>query len=220
MPSIEYSSSYSVSYWGSVTAYVRLEFSESYNVSTNQTTLSLTGLAFKKAGDTNVGSVPVYGSVSIDGQTVCTIDNTGGGKISSVSLSGSGWCYASLGSVTRTPVTVTHNADGTKSVTVTVTQGNLSRFCCVYSWRHTVGNNKNYLTQVPFGVPTQSGTMALTTRPRASSISSCPASVNTTETFSLSVARNSSAFYHKATITCGGGERFRSIHGRWAGRNA
>ena len=204
MPSIEYSSSYSVSYWGSVSASVRLEFSESYNVNTNQTTLSLTGLAFKKGDSTNVGSVPVYGSVSVDGQTICTIDNTGGGKMASVSLSGSGWCYASLSNVTRNSATVTHNADGTKNVSVTVTAGNLSRFCCVYSWYHTIGNNKHALTSVPFGVPTQSGTMALTTRPRASSISSCPASVNTTETFSLSVARNSSAFYHKATITCGG----------------
>lgn len=195
MPSIEFSSSYSVSYWGAISAHVRLTFSESYNMNTNQTTLTLTGLEFKKDDSSNLGDVSIFGSISVNGTTVCTIDNTGSGKNASVILNGTGWCSASLSGLTRTPVTVTHNADGTKSVTVTVTAGANSRFCALYT---------SFLPgkPVPFGVPTSSGTMALTTRPRLTQVSATDANFGSPVTITLN--RYNSAFTHTITATCAG----------------
>ena len=208
MASVEFSSSYSVSYWGSIQAQVRVTFSETYNPSTNATTLNLTGLEFKKNGSANVGSIPIFGSISVNGTTVCTINNTGGGKSSYVSLSGSGWCSAGLSSLTKTPVTVTHNADGSKSVTVTVTAGSQSRFCAQYSWYHQYSTDPStghplYRTDyIPFGVPTSSATMALTTRPRISSVTATNAYIG--DPVTITINRYNSAFTHTVTASCAG----------------
>ena len=208
MASVEFSSSYSVSYWGSIQAQVRVTFSETYNSLTNATTLNLTGLEFKKNGSTNLGSIPVFGSISVNGTTVCTINNTGGGKSSYVSLSGSGWCSAGLSSLTKTPVTVTHNADGSKSVTVTVTAGAQSRFCARYEWYHQYSTDPGtghalYRTDyIPFGVPTSSATMALTTRPRISSVTATNAYIG--EPVTITMDRYNSAFTHTVTASCAG----------------
>lgn len=208
MLTISFSNSYSVSYWGSITASVRATFSETYNQSENTTTLRLTNLEFKKNGSSTIGSIPVYGSISINGSTVCTINNTGGGKTSYVSLSGSGWCAASLSNVTVTPITVEHNQDGSKNVTVTFTAGSQSRFCAQYAWYHQTGTDPGTghpiysTTYVPFGVVTSSGTMALTTRPRVTLISATDANFGSPVTITLE--RFSSSFKHTVTADCAG----------------
>ena len=178
MSSTSFSESYSVSYWGSITVQLRLSFSESYTASTNKSVLTLTGIEFKKNGTAVVGTIPVLGTVTVDGTTVCTIDNSASGKRAEVYLTGEGWCSADLSNVTITPVTVTHNADGSKSVTVALSGGSLSRFCAQYAWYHQTGTDPGTghaiytTTYVPFGVsvPT-TGTMALETHTRQWTVS-------------------------------------------------
>ena len=192
---------------------VRLTFTENYNSSTNKTTLTLSKIEFQKTGNTlNYGQLPVFGDVLVNGTTVCTISNTGAGHLATATLSGGNYVTANLSGVTINPVTVAHNDDGTCNVTVKIngyTFSNKNCFCCMYTWTRKTGNGPSgpiYTTSyIPLGVRTgKSATMALTTRPRSSSISSCPSAVETQETFALSVSRNSSAFYHKATISIGG----------------
>ena len=213
MPSVVFSDSYSISSWGAIQANVRLTFSETYNQSTNQTTLALTGLEFQKVGNTaTYGSLPIHGNISVNGTTVCTIDNSGAGKMATVSLSGSGWCSASLSSVTRTNVVVNHNNDGTASCTVTLSGGYTSGstyFCARYAWYHQSGNYtpQGYplyiTTQVPIGVrTTATSTMALTTRPRITSVSASGTYFGSPVTITLN--RYNSAFTHTVTASCAG----------------
>ncbi|MBR3330401.1 MAG: hypothetical protein IKG25_04205 [Mogibacterium sp.] len=208
MPSVTFTNTYSVSYWGSVTASVRVTFSESYNQNTNQTTLTLTDLEFKKNGSSNVGDIPVYGVLSVNGTTVCTIDNSGSGKKSSVNMDGDGWRSASLTNVTKTPVVVTHNADGTKNVSVSVAPGTNSRFCAQYAWYHQTGTDPQTghaiyrTTYVPFGVTADTATMTLTTRPRISSVTATNANFGSAVTITLN--RYNSAFTHTVKASCAG----------------
>ena len=209
MPSVSFTETYSVSYWGSITAQVRLTFSETYNQAENTTQLALTSIEFKKNGTAVIGTIPVFGTVAIDNTTVCTIDNSGSGKTATVYLTGDGWCSANLSNVTKTPVTVTHNADGSKSVTVALSGGSDSRFCAQYGWYHQAGTDPGtehpiYITTyVRFGVsvPT-STTMALTTRPRISTVSCVGGNIGDAITITLN--RYSSSFTHTVKTTCAG----------------
>ena len=208
MPSVSFTETYSVSYWGSITAQVRLTFSETYNQAANTTQLALTSIEFKKNGTAVVGTIPVFGTVAIDGTTVCTIDNSGSGKTATVYLTGDGWCSANLSNVTKTPVTVTHNADGSKSVTVALSGGSLSRFCAQYAWYHqfstTPEGHPLYRTDyVPFGVSVPaSTTMALTTRPRISSVSCAGGNIG--DALTITLTRYSSSFTHTVKTSCAG----------------
>lgn len=203
MPSVSFTNTYTVSYWGSITAQVRLTFSETYNQSANTTKLSLTKLEFKKNSTTVMGTLPVFGTVAIDGTTVCTIDNSGSGKTATVNLTGEDWCAADLSNVTKTAVTVSHNADGTKNVTVQLSGGFSSEgstfFAAVYAQQLT----SVFTNYVPFGVSVPaSTTMALTTRPRISSVS-CDGG-NFGDAISITISRYNSSFTHTITTSCAG----------------
>lgn len=147
MGSVVFSDSYYVSYVGDISANVRLTINESYAASTNKTTLTLSKIELQIVGNTiNFGSCPLLGSIKIAGTTVATIDNSAGGKIATVALSGSGYCQADLSNLTISTVTVEHNTDGTKEVSVQLlpgyTQGE-SFFCARY---------QGGVTQCPYGV--------------------------------------------------------------------
>jgi len=60
--------------------YVRINFSESYNSSTNSSTVTLTSIEMKT--DLNVGSVPVHGTVefSANGSSYTTVKSMAGGS--------------------------------------------------------------------------------------------------------------------------------------------
>ena len=167
MASIVFSDSYYISYVGSISANVRLTFDESYTASTNKSVVTLSKIEVQAVGNTtNFGSCALYGSIKLAGTTVAAIDNTQGGKMASVSLSGSGYCQADISNLTITPVTVEHNANGTKDVTVQLvdgyTQGE-SFFCARY---------QGGLTQCPYGVRAPvSGTMSLTSHTRQWTVS-------------------------------------------------
>lgn len=208
MAQVVFSGSYSISHWGSISANVRLTFSENYNQSANTTTLTLSGLEFQVSGNTyNFGSIPVYGNVVVNGTTVCTITNASSGHIATVTLSGSGYCSASLSNVTITPVTITHNADGSASTTVSLqggyTNGN-TYFSGVYTYRYgSTGGMLPLIEYVPFGKQTTANaTMALTTRPRISSVSATNANFGSAVT--ITVSRYNSSFTHTITTSCAG----------------
>lgn len=209
MPSVSFTNTYSVSYWGSITAQVRLTFSETYNQAANTTQLALTKLEFKKNGTAVIGTIPVFGTVAIDGTTVCTIDNSGTGKTATVYLTGEDWCTADISNVTKTAVTVSHSADGSASAIVALSGGTDSRFCAQYGWYHQAGTDPGtghpiYITTyVRFGVsvPT-STTMTLTTRPRISSVS-C-AGGNFGDAITITISRYSSSFTHTVKTSCAG----------------
>ena len=178
MPQIVFTNSYSVSYWGSITADVRLTFSESYTASTNKSIVTLTKIELKKDSTSLVSTIPFFGTLAIDGTTACVIDNSGSGKIAEVYLNSNSYCNVDLSNVTITPVTVTHNANGSKNVTIALSGGSQSRFCGQYTWTHQIGTDPNtghalYRTDyVPFGVSVPaSGTMALTTHTRQWTVS-------------------------------------------------
>lgn len=178
MPQVEFTNSYSVSYWGAITANVRLTFSESYTASTNKSVVTLTKIELKKDSTSLVGTIPFFGTLAIDGTTACVIDNSGSGKRAEVYLNSNSYCQVDLSDVTITPVTVTHNADGSKNVTIALSGGSQSRFCGQYAWYHQIGTDPNtghalYRTDyIPFGISVPaSGTMALTSHTRQWTVS-------------------------------------------------
>ena len=178
MPTIEFTNSYSVSYWGAITASIRLTFTESYTASTNKSVVTLTKIELKKDSTSLVGTIPFFGTLAIDGTTACVIDNSGSGKIAEVYLNSNSYCQVDLSNVTITPVTVTHNADGSKNVTIALSGGSQSRFCGQYAWYHQIGTDPNtghalYRTDyIPFGISVPaSGTMALTSHTRQWTVS-------------------------------------------------
>ena len=188
MGSVTFSDSYSVTTYGSTSQSIRVNYSESYNILTNQTTVSITSIEIKS---NKTVSGPVVGSVTINGTTIKTLS---GGYTNTASPSANSW--ATITNSGGGSVAVGHNANGTGSMTVGLTGGHSEGGKVVFgiSW-----NGK------PFGVRTpDSKSVSLTTHPRGSAISSCPSAVTTQGEFSLSVSRNSTAFYHKATLSVGG----------------
>lgn len=180
MASIVFSESYYVSYVGDVSANVRLTFDESYTASTNKSVVTLSKIEVQVAGNSvTYPSLPMYGVIKLAGTTVATIDNTQGGKMASVTISGSGYCQADISKLTITPVTVEHNADGTKDVTVQLTGGYTASdaggntyFCALYTYYHGTPPHSLVTTYVPFGVKTSaSKAMSLTSHTRQWTVS-------------------------------------------------
>lgn len=229
MAQITFSQSYSVSHWGEVSAEVRLSFAESWSASGNKSTLSLSKLEFRLVGNTRVfPEIPLYGVVRAAGTTLAVMDNSEGGKIGRLQISGDDWCAADLSAVDLSSVTVAHDADGSKSVSVELC-GGFSRgetyFAGVYEfmWASAPNELPRY-EYVPFGVRTDaSGTMALTSHPRQWTVSyrangrgTAPAQQKKTagQTLTLRGAIE--------PVTAGGAERTVTITGRanggsWSG---
>lgn len=186
MGSVTFSDSFTQSYIGSGSYDVKIDFSETYTQSTNKTSVRITGIAIRKNDNSaNYGDMPVFGSVQVAGVTL-------------VSVNGSP-CYANMSGTSWRPLTgwssgsvdVQHNDAGACTTTFKITAGNTQNGCTLFG---------AFLTRAAFGVRTASKSVALTTHPRASGISSSSSSVATQGTYSLTVSRNSNAFYHKATF--------------------
>lgn len=191
MGSVVFTSSYSMSGYAYATYNVRVGYSESYNASTNKTTVRITSVELQKEGNgTNWGSLAFFGSVKVNGTTLLTMS---GGSSVRVSLSGSGYCPVAIPSSSSTAIA--HNDDGSKTVSFQLVGGfsyaGDSYFCAIYDSH-------------PFGVKAQSKNVALTAHPRASAIASCPSAAETLQTITLAVSRCSAAFYHKASFLADG----------------
>ena len=185
--------------WGTQTADVIVNYSESYNVSTNKTSVSVTGVQFRVQGGTNWGTQIIKGSVAINGTTVCSF-SPGSSTATQITVDGS---YTTLPGSTGS-AEVAHNDDGTGSFTLSLREAVDGDVGGIFGfWYSALGAKIGIETPV-------SRTVSLTARPRASAIASCPSSVATQGKLDLTVSRNSSAFYHKATFTSGGRTLFTS----------
>ena len=172
MASITFSKSYYIDYFGDINANVRLTFSEDYTWATNQTKLTLSKLEFQLVGNSaKYAALPIYGVIKVAGTTVATMDNSASGKIGRVTINGGSFCTADLSNVTITPVTVTHNTNGSKSVTVELSGGftnGQTYFSAVYGQQLT----SVFTNYVPIGVQTTtSDSMALTSHTRQWTVS-------------------------------------------------
>ena len=191
MGSVIFTSYYSVPAAGYATYRVRIGYSEEYAASTNKTTVRITSVELQGEGNgVNWGSLPFFGSVRVNGSTLLSLS---GGASVRVSFSGDGFCPVDIPD--SSSVTVTHDDDGSKSVSFALVGGvsyaGGEYFCALYEGQ-------------PFGVAAQSVTVALTAHPRASTISFCPPGAVTGSSCRLVMTRNSSAFYHKARFQKGG----------------
>lgn len=179
--------------WGTQTADVIVNYSESYNVSTNKTSVSVTGVQFRVQGGTNWGTQIIKGSVAINGTTVCSF-SPGSSTATQITVDGS---YTTLPGSTGS-AEVAHNDDGTGSFTLSLNEAVNGDIGGIFGfWYSALGAKIGIETSV-------SKTVSLTARPRASTIASCSSSVATLSKLSLTVSRNSGAFCHKATFISGG----------------
>lgn len=194
MPSVEFSDSYRIQSFGYPTNYVRIDYTEvEYDIASNKTKVRLDGVYIKYTGAT--ASSRCFGTLKFNGTTMLSMD----GSPYQINVSES---YALVpGTNNGATVWIQHNDVGAATLTIALSGGtrnddNEDVFGALYYY----GSGYPVI-----GVRTPaSKNVALTTHPRASTIASCPSSVATQGRLDLTVSRNSSAFYHKATFTSGG----------------
>ena len=189
MGSVVFSDSYSVPIVGYATYDIRISYSETYSIATNKSTVKITGVELKKEGNSvNWGQLPFFGDIKVNGTTLVSM---GGGSTLRVSLDGDGYCDVDFGS--SDSVDVSHNADGTGSFTMQLvggfTYGSGDYFCALY-------NNQ------PFGVEETSKSVALTARPRASSVSVSNGYFGSN--VPITISRHASSFTHTIKVSCAG----------------
>lgn len=192
MGQVVFSSSYRTGQTGPLRCNVKITFSEDYNASTNKTTITITGVAIQfEDNSVNWGSMTMRGSISVAGTTLV---NFGGGS-ASVTCYLDDDDYCSVSGFSSSSVTVEHDATGAKTVTFAITGGGNSIDGVYY-----LGAYYNYNTI--FGASTQSKSVALTTRPRISSISGANGYFG--EAMALTITRYNSSFTHTVKTSCAG----------------
>lgn len=158
-----------------------VDYTESTNIAANTSTITITALTLHPNSFSNF-SGRLYGSISINGTQVwADYYNVRADQTLSISTQ---------------PVTVSHNSDGSGSFTL--------GFGPYQSGWHNFYVNVTEDGNAEYGITETSRSIALTTLPRASTIASAPGSANTLDSYSLSMDRKSSAFYHWATFSSGG----------------
>ena len=191
MGTVIFSDAYTQDRIGLGTYDLKIVFSENYSISTNKTTVRITNVFLRKnSNSANYGSMPVFGAIEVNGTTLISLDG------SPYYANMDGTDYREINIPNSGSVDITHNDDGTGAASFQVVSGDT---------RNGVTAFGAFWTRAVFGItgdPTQS--VPLTTRPRASTISSCPTTAETNHSITLKVNRNSSSFYHKASFIDGG----------------
>lgn len=183
MPSVVFSDSYFVTGVGTSSQNVRINYSESYNDSTNISTIKVTSIEI--AADRFLGNCVIRGDVYIAGQLMVSMPTTTSTYTASIS---GNMAYATISGASGGSVTVAHNAEGAATMTVELRNGEQSVFGAAYGGKM-------------FGIrTTASKSVSLTAHPRASTIASSSSSVNTLGTYSLTMSRKASSYYHIATF--------------------
>lgn len=185
MASVTFTDSYYVSGLGDTSFGIRVNYTEqSYNISTNKTTIHVSSVEIMCS---RTVSGPVYGTLKIGNSTIVTFS---GGYTHTASPSAGS--YDTISGFSGANIDISHNDVGAASMTVSLTGGSSGVFGLSYNGKM-------------FGVRTSTNkSVSLTTHPRASTISSCPAAANTQDAITIGVTRNSSSYYHKATFKVGG----------------
>lgn len=150
MGSVTFSSSYSAGIAGSITCNLLVEFSESYNSSTRQTTITVTRVAIQKVNNsTNWGSMTLRGYIKCNGSNMVSFGQ--GSASVTISINSSG--YHNVSGWSSSSVTVSHDATGAASVTWATEK---------YQSMSIIG--AFYQSGTMFGVTAQSKSVNLTNR--------------------------------------------------------
>lgn len=167
---------------------VRVYYNQEYDVGTNSSVVSITGISVKST--TYTLSWYLDGKILIDDEEDVSCSSVGGTQ-GGVNVTKTGeWFKASFSSKGGVPIT--HNADGTASVTISFDAYNYSNF-----YFHNGSNNQ------PFNVKKgTSRTITLTTIPRTSTITSASNAI-LGEKCSLTWTPNASSFYYKLKFSLG-----------------
>ena len=194
MPSVTFSD-YASTSWGTLWSDVEIDYTETYNVATNVTRVSISGVYFRTRGDTNFGTQVIRGRVKINGETVCSF-SPGSSTATQINVTGS---YSKLDNGSGSfYADVAHAADGTGSFTIAVDEAEDASISSVFGFWYSPLSHKIGV----WGNDVGPQTITLTTRPRISSISATNA--NFGSAVSLSISRYNSAFTHTVRATCAG----------------
>lgn len=192
MPSVEFYDSYRVSSYGYPDNYVKVDYTEvEYDVSNNRTKVRLDGVYIKSSVAQGISTV--IGNLVFNGVTMLSMN--GGSYQVNV---GTGYSLISYSNTGGT-IWVNHNSDGTGSFAVSLTGGRST------DDGDTAFGAYSSSYQEMLGIrTTATKTVSLTSHGRTSTIVSYPSTIATLQTFSLTVARASSEYFHKAFIWVGG----------------
>lgn len=116
MGSVVFTDRYTISSYGAYTQNVRVNYSESYDPATNQSTVSLTSVEMNSGYA--LGSAVVYGNVEFNGTTLKSMSGT---ATYQVNLQNS---YTAISNSGGGSITVQHGSDGTATLTIRLSGGN------------------------------------------------------------------------------------------------
>lgn len=171
---------------------LRVNWSETYEIATNKSVVTIDSVQIKSTGWYGFTYYP-DGLIKINGTTVITMNSYSGSHSVRVNEQNTWYTIRSGGETATGSVEVTHNTDGSKSISIEVTGNNYSK-CIFYTLAGgTDGGNG-------WGV-SGSETVGLTTIPRASTISATDANIGSKNT--IVVNRKSSAYTHSIAYKFG-----------------
>lgn len=153
---------------------MRIRYGETYDVTTNQSVVSITALQVMSSWYYGV-TYYLDGTITVDGSTAASMSSSGGTNgVALVALN----TWANVGGTLGSVSSIAHNTDGSKSVTIAVSvKGYTTSGSAGSGW--TVSGSK---------------TIALTTIPRASTIGATDANIGTVSM--IAVSKKSSGYTH------------------------
>lgn len=203
MPSVSFSD-YASTSWGTMWSDVKIDYTETYNVSTNVTRVSISGVYFRVRGDTNFSTQVIRGRVKINGETVCSF-SPGSSTATQINVTGS---YSKLDNGSGSfYADIAHAADGTASFTIAVDEAEDASISDVFGFWYSPLSHKIGV----WGNNVGPQTITLTTHPRISSISVSNGYFG--QPISISISRYNSSFTHTVVISCAGDTRNIMIKG-------
>lgn len=153
---------------------MRIHYGETYDVTTNQSVVSITALQVMSSWYYGV-TYYLDGTITVDGSTAASMSSSGGTNgVALVALN----TWANVGGTLGSVSSIAHNTDGSKSVTIAVSvKGYTTSGSAGSGW--TVSGSK---------------TIALTTIPRASTIGATDANIGAVSM--IAVSKKSSGYTH------------------------
>ena len=161
---------------------LRIKYSQTYDVSTNKSSVQITGVDLYSSSYYG-WTYYLDGSIKINGVTAIALDSATPNNSCTISRTKE---YATVDlRGTKAPVSVQHNSDGTRSVTIS---------CNVYGFTAGGGGGSGWEANGQSSVK-------LTTIPRASSFSVGKVTIGSAAT--VTISRASSSFTHTVTMKLG-----------------
>lgn len=161
---------------------LRIKYSQTYDVSTNKSSVQITGVDLMSSSWYG-WTYYLDGSIKINGVTAIVLDSATPNNSCTINSTGSYTAVNLRGA--KTPVSVQHNNDGTRSVTIS---------CNVYGFTAGGGGGSGWEANGQSSVN-------LTTIPRASSFSVSKVTIGSSAT--VTISRASSSFTHTVIMKLG-----------------